>query len=174
MDTVYSGLSTFGNIQAIYSLLFVGLIATIFILIGIFLVRKKTIYTSKYMTRGIALENSACSRQHNGPHNTTITCSTEYSYIVPGDKTIYKGVSDSAYYNKGDTLDVYYNPNDHGQSQLQPDEFNLIGGFFIGIGVLAIVVVSLNAFFTYKYKPYAAYEGAQGVVNAFIPNNWNY
>ena len=171
MDSkVYSGLSTLGNVETIYSTLMGTVVIIIFITVGAFLVKSKTVFTSKYTTNGIALEDSTCSRQQN-----VTSCSTSYSYMIPGDKNVYKGFSNSNsnFYNKGQSLIVYYDPKNHSHSQLEPDENTLIGWGLIGVGVFAFLLIVINAFITYKYKPNAAYQGAQSIFDFIFPSQWN-
>jgi len=169
---VYSGLSTIGNVQTIYT----SIIAIFFIIVfggvGIYLVRTKSEFSSKYTTNGIALDDSTCSRSNGGNNNynnSVVSCLTNYSYIVPGDKNIYKGMSDSGYNNKGQVLKVYYDPNDHGKSSLNLNYYNLIGWGLIGIAIFVFIIIMINAYMTYNYKPYAAYEGAQGIFDYIFP-----
>lgn len=160
-NNIYDGAAEYGRFMAIIGLIIGCLIATIMIVGGVVLLFKKNKYTQ-------IISGDITKSQCNNINNS-ISCSLSAQYIV-GDEsnqkyTIDNTMNGKTYYNVGDKINIYYDPNNPGLSSTnKPISFVLIGSILIIIALLIICGVSLNYYIVNRYKFAAA---ATGVGDAF-------
>ena len=159
-NNIYDGAAEYGRFMATIGLIFGCIIAAIMIVGGVALLFKKNKYTK--ITSG-DITTSQCNNVNN-----SISCSVSAQYIV-GDESSQKYTVDNTmngkhYYNVGDKINIYYDPNNPGLSSTnKPISFVLIGSILIGIALLIIAGVSLNYYIVNRSKFAAAATGVGDV-----------
>lgn len=163
---VYSGMAEYGKIRSGISLVFVSIIALVFIIIGCYLVLKKETYTEKVIGK---IEKSDCTVIIKGD-NKSYNCSLEIKYKVNDIEYTLKTTTDSStQYVSGNNIDVYVNKDNHSDASIQYGT-KTIGWIMIGIALIIWIGTALHFYFSMKYKGFAAFTGASDVASAFSRN----
>jgi hypothetical protein len=172
-DQLYSGAAEVGKIRTTISLVVAVIIGVIFLIIGISLLFKKNVHT---FTVSALIDSANCSqmtRVTNNTASTTYNCDLKISYMYKGTRypsepaffSLNAPLSDRQYV-KGNSIDVYIDPNDpqnFSLESLQSDKF--IGWICIGFAVLIVGMAYLMRWLSQRYKFFAAAQGAGLGVN---------
>ena len=156
VDTVYSGVATFGIIYSTISAIVATLIAIALLVGGIVV-----LYNNSHLTEvdGVANDDSVCT---GGGPNEASNCTTSVTYIVGSHSSFTKSFDGYKTYKKGDTVKVYYNAADPNDSEIE--RFPAWAGWAMIVGAVVLVVLSwLWVYFTRIYKPFAAFSGATDI-----------
>lgn len=156
---VYGDVASFGRIWAIMGAVFATLIAIVMIVSGVYIVNHRS-HLKK--TQAVALDNSSCTTTGSNQDKTT-SCKTRVSYkagSTPETATVISTTS----YTKGETLDVWYDPNhpDHAEADPVPSVigwFLIVGAILMGVGSWVWVWI------TGRYKFAAAATGTAEAAN---------
>lgn len=166
-DQLYSGAAEVGKIRTTISLVVAVIIGVIFLIIGISLLFKKNVHT---FTVSALIDSANCSQMTRVTNNTTSTtynCDLKISYMYKGTRypseptffSLNAPLSDRQYV-KGNSIDVYIDPNDpqnFSLESLQSDRF--IGWICIGFAVLIVGMAYLMRWLSQRYKFFAAAQG---------------
>lgn len=154
---LYSGAATLGRITTIIGALIGSFIALVFIAFGIYMLLQKNAFTSNTTA---TIQQVSCS-----PQEGLLQCSLTLSYQVNGidysaTLTTYSSVS----YVQGQTITIYYDPQNPATFELQIIPNTAIGAVCIVIGAIILIMIWAAVYFARSYKPYAAYVGVTDVV----------
>ena len=166
-DQLYTGAAEVGKIRTTMSLVVAIIIGVILFGIGISLLLKKNVHT---FTVSALIDSANCSQTTRVTNNATYTnyiCDMKISYMYngqrypaePGFFSLNAPMSDRQYV-KGNTIDVYINPNEpqnFSLESLQSDRF--AGWICIGFAVLIVGMAYLMRWLAQRYKFLAAAEG---------------
>jgi disulfide bond formation protein DsbB len=157
MSEIYSGLASFGKVQSIIGLLFVGLIFVIMIGIGIYFIVNNTKYKKTLAT----VVSSDC-QQINGKYN----CDIKLNYTIQSN--IYNSfIKLSGFTNDvkvNETVEIEYNTSDPTSIRSVSSFNKYFGWILIGIALVIFIFGVVSTFLVFKYKPYAAYTGIQSLL----------
>lgn len=160
---VYSGMAEYGKIRSGISLVFVTIIALVFIIIGGYLAFRKETYTRKVIGK---IEKSECTVVTRGDKKS-YNCSLEIKYKVNDKEYTLNTISESStQYVVGNNIDVYVNEENHSDASIQSG-YKKIGWIMIGIALVIWIGTALHFYFSLKYKGFAAFTGASDVASAF-------
>ena len=180
---VYTGVADFGVIIADLKAIGGLIIGLIFIGIGIYLLVQKITRTAT--VNGIILNSTnsgGTSRAPNCTYNTnrsttdsgtTTTsyydCIFDIRYNVNGTDYTLKGVDSkgSIYYAGGESIKLWYNPDDPNDASISDDYSHTVGWILIVIGAVIAISGIIWAWLANKYKIVGAYEGATTGIRAF-------
>lgn len=158
-DTVYTGLATFGRIRVIIMTVILSLISMALLIGGVYM----TISKKNYASATAVLSNVQCS-----PPNSQgqINCNFTVTYTVDG-KTFSKSISqmNSNPLTDGSVIDIFYNPQNPSEIYIGDYAPSKTGWILIISAIALGLLTALIYFLTMKYKPFAAVEGAAGVVD---------
>ena len=188
---IYGGLSTFGAVMADMKAVVGSILGIVLIIVGIVLVRKKSIYTQ--MGTGIVLSNS-CSDpsiqpspvkdskgfdinplQYNWTCTLTVKNSDDKSQNpIKKTRQIDTVTSSSRNfpYPVNSTIPIYVNPNNQSDFDFSSDDTHVIGWVLIAIGPIMIIGSIVWAYFANKYKVIGAYEGVRTGVDIIRGGNY--
>lgn len=160
-DKIYSGIAEFGKIKAGMSLVFSVIFGIILLGVGIYLLRKKDIYTKESVGRIIKAACSTVSGQSTTQYNCNLTI--EFTVGTTTYTVDNLTITSGKQYIPGNSITVYYNPENPNEASLSKwskwwGYGLIIGGFFV------ILYGAINFWLTTKYKGYAAFEGASNVL----------
>ena len=161
---VYDGAAAFGVFMSIVGLIF-GILTSIGLIIGgVYLIRKKNVFTSTAQASVLGINCHEVNTQ-TSPTRTPIMetqCDVKITYMV-NDKAIVKFTRSTVPYSIGDVMTIRYNPNKPTDTVEELTNFKVIGYVLIGIAIFILVGVSLQYYIVSRFKFAAA---AAGVGNA--------
>ena len=161
LDTVYSGVATFGIIYSTISAIVATLIAVGLLIFGIYV-----LYNNFHLTQvdGVADDASVCT---GGGPNGAESCTTLITYVVAG-KTYAGSFNGYTTYPKGATVPVFYNPSNPNDSEIE--RFPMWAGWAMIVGAVFVAVLPwVWVYFARAYKPFAALTGVVDLVSLFTP-----
>ena len=162
-NQIYTGISEYGKIMAIIKSIFVTIIGIIFIIIGIYLVRRKIVRTS--FVSGTIIDSPTCF-ENGGSNNINWDCSIIVSYNINGkDYKIPLNTSGRTHYLSNEKVDLYYDPNNISDIDIGSDDTHPIGYIIIFVTILLIIISIVWAILANKYKSIAAAEGVYDGIN---------
>jgi uncharacterized membrane protein len=156
-DNIYTGVSTFGVIMADIKAVIFSIIGIILIVAGILMMIKKSHRTS---TISGTVKVTDCTEVIDNK-NIYYECGIDVEYTING-KTQTKHFIDSNSQKKyavGDTVTLWYDPNDNSNINIMSDDLHGLGLIFLIVGIVVIIFSILWAYLANKYKPVAAVEG---------------
>lgn len=155
--------NTAGKAIALYNLMFIVVFSLIFLFMGYMM---RISHNSK-LTESTSAEviSSDCEykefeseniNKNNGSQKklSMYECgNVEYSYRVDDDVYIgYTQTNSSVEYNPGKIIDIVYNPENPGESELKKISPKLIGNIFIIIALLLFFGGLIRTYFVFKVK----------------------
>lgn len=163
---LYSGAATFGKIRAVIGVIFGTIFGIIFIVGGIVLIRKKVQLISQKM--GTITNNPNCIK-FDDKNDVQYRCTNiDVKYNVDNkDYTMNKSTYGPFEYKQGNQIDVYYDPNDPFNAELQSDNKHIIGWIGLVSGIFIFIGSWFWLWMTWHYKFVAAAGGVAGVVDIF-------
>jgi hypothetical protein len=173
---VYTGVADFGVIIADLKAIGGIIIGLIFIGIGIYLLVQKITRTAT--VTGIVLnpanatlctQNSTTTTTNSGSNtNTYYTCNFNVKYTVNDvDYKSLQRTNGSSQYFGGESIDLWYNPDNPNDASTSYDYSHGVGWVLIVIGVVIALSGIIWAWLANKYKIIGAYEGATTGIRAF-------
>jgi len=146
MNSVVSGLSTFGRINAVIGCVITTIIAIVMIVVSINLLRAP-IRNTKTMGKVVSV----------GEKGTV-----KASYTVGGQTYFVSGSSNDAV---GNDIDIMYDNNNPGDSRLSNQISNKsLAKILIGITLIVVILTYVTTYFTFKSKTFAAFQGGTELV----------
>ena len=164
IDNVYSATSDFGKINAIISAFVATIIGIFMIIVGIIFIKNKSILTAT-TTATITQINSACVQNNN-----IWTCNINVSFTdTTGKSYNIKNLQSSSQnnYTSGETITIYYEPDNPNNASLQTDNKHIIGYFLVSIAIFIIIISWVTVWLSQKYKIFAAAEGVNDITHLF-------
>jgi len=162
LKPIYESSANIGLLYNLMSALFSTFICIIIISVGFWI--KDTNVKKSETTSGI-IDTTVCTIEKN-----KTTCMATVKYTVKNVNYTNQYTSQGVV-NKGQVVDVYYNP-------LDPNDFSVDNyTYYIGIGMIIfgiIIVISSWIWFllSYMYKPIAAISGVSAVGNMMMPSSF--
>jgi len=172
-DQLYTGAAEVGKIRTTIGLVFAVIIGIILLIAGISLLLKKNVHTMKVSA---TVDSGTCPPIYTNTKNGSyinFKCDLKISYVHDGERypkldatpgsepTFFPlSITSTQAYVKGNTVDVYIDPNnpvDYSLESLQSDK--LAGWIFIGIAVFIVGMSYLMRWLSQRYKFFAAAEG---------------
>jgi hypothetical protein len=165
-DQLYTGVSSFGVIMSDIKAVLGTIIGLIMIIVGIYCLTKKDLRTST--TSGTIVSEDIDQQCIETINNNSIiySCYPMFSYTING--TLYSKrikIDGNKKYFKGNTLTLYYDPNNIDNIDTVSDDLKMVGWMLIGFGIFIMIGSILWAYLANKYKPIAAVEGIFSGVN---------
>jgi hypothetical protein len=161
MQPVYDATASIGIAYAIFS----AVIATIicgFAIYGGFWV--KNINSDKTAKTTGTIKDAICSKTKNDK-----SCIATINYVV---KNVEYSVSETTgIVNKGQTLDIYYDPKNPNNFSLSNNTTNIIGWIIIIVAIIILLSSWGWLIMTIFFKPLAAATGVGAVAGAVIPGD---
>lgn len=162
-NQIYTGAAEYGKVMAIIKAAIAIVIGTIFIAVGIFLAVRKTNRTS--FVSGTIINIPTCVE--NGTNKSiNWNCNIIIQYVING-KT-YKtplNTNGNIHYLTGQTVDLYYDPNNITDIDMGTDNTHVIGYFIIVIAAITMIISIIWAYLATRYKSIAAVEGAYDAID---------
>lgn len=159
---LYSGAAAYGRINAIIGVIFGTIIGILMILGGIGLIKRKT---NRTKTIKATITNDPGCSGHSENNNTIWDCNLSLSYNIDGkDYTTSISSSSSTKYDKGNTVTLYYNPDNVSDVDLVSDNTHVIGWVILVIGIFLLISTWVWLYIVYKSKFAAAAGGATALV----------
>jgi len=160
LKPIYDSSANFGLLYNFMSALFSTFICIIMIVLG-FWVKNLNIKKSE-TTRGI-IDTAECSIEKNKTQ-----CMATVVYTV-NDVNYTNKYTSQGVVNKGQRVDVYYNPLD--PNDFAVDNYTYIAGIgMIILGIIIIIISWIWVLLSYLYKPIAAISGVGAVGNMMTPS----
>jgi hypothetical protein len=156
MNTIYSGLATFGQITSILRAVLVTLVALGLIGYGIYILWVNWDYSED--KNGMVLEDSNCTIQNGQQFQE---CSTKFTFSANG-KSYTLTQSTLLSYKKGDKITVFYkesDPQDSAKVDFWPKNVAYI---LFGTGSVLLVLSWGWVYLVDRFKPLAAVTGGIG------------
>jgi hypothetical protein len=163
-EEIYSGLATFGKIEAVIGAIVATIIGIILVIVGIVLIRHRSNLKG---VEGIVIQNSQCSTNMQcGGNNCTshFSCTTDVKYTFDGKLYTEKISTGNSTYSSGDKIVVYLDPNNPSQAEGIPSP-KWIGWVIIGVGFVILISSWTWVYITRKSKVAAAVGGAAAGIN---------
>lgn len=160
-DQLYSGSAEVGIIWSLISAIIATIIGIFLIIAGIYILVKKSTLQEVSGTVISADPPSCGSQPYNVGNQPTYSCNLTVSYTV-NDTHFQKIIwySGSVIYSPGQSITIYYNPNNPGNPSLTGAVPHFVGGILIFMGLLMAVASWFWYYMSRKYKFVAAAEGA--------------
>ena len=159
-ERAISGLSSFGKGYAIYSLITSLVFTVVMVAIGILLISYRS---HLRMVTGVVTKKSVCSNTNYGKDSVT-SCTTSVNYKVDNVEETDHVFIGTKFYALGTKIDVYYNPSDIKDSQIEVIPW-YVGWLLILFGVLILGSSIAWVYFTQTSKTAAAVYGGAGAIN---------
>ena len=141
VNSIYSGLATYGRIKAIIGSVVAGIVVVILIVVGTKMWFTKDKQTSHTEGKVMDMISSHYSIQYTVDNK---------NYFIPG--------SDKNTVN-GQTVDVLYDPSNPYSARVSSQISNSsLGGILFIIGIIIGIITATSLYFTLKYKGFAATE----------------
>jgi amino acid transporter len=154
---VYKGAATYGRITAILSLVLAIILGIVLFGIGWYLINKPA---DKKVTAFVSDVKDA-SYCKNGNNKFTGYCVSFTLDDIGKTKTEY--VQTNSILNVGDKVTLY--ESDDETFSLKNNNYKAFGYLLFVVGLIIVAFAGLQFYFTQKSKTYAAFQGAQQVVN---------
>ena len=159
-EKIYSGTATVGRVMSVVGVVFGTVIGLIMIVVGIFMIVHHTKLTSQTQGTIEKGQNDLCTPY--AKNNTTVwDCNFTVDYNVGG--TAYKQniiLNDSSRsYHPGESIKIYYDPNNPDDSSNTSDETKIPGIILLVVGIVIPLGAWLWWYFARKYKAVAAAGG---------------
>ena len=176
-EEIYSGTATFGRIMAVVGVVISTIAALIMIPLGIYFIVHKTKLVST--TNGTVHSVSCVAKIHHDDDDDdddddTIEydCSLTVNYKVGNNSySINTNTTSTAQYKEGDTITVYYDPNNPSNAALDADNTHVIGIIILVIGIIVPLVAWIWWYFARKYKAVAAAGGVAAGLDLLSDGN---
>ena len=160
-EKIYSGAAEYGKIKSGMNLFFGLLIGILFLVLGIFILKRKKVYTENIKGKIITSE---CTQEKDQNNKLIYNCNINVDYKVKDIEYIVDfSHKSSKQYKKDDQIDLYYDINDPKNVSLDKDE-NFFGWIFVGISLFVITWLVINFILTIRYKTYASVVGVEEAV----------
>lgn len=157
MDSIYSGLSSFGRIFTDIKTLFAVIFGLGLIAYGFYVLYVRWDYLED--PKATVQQDSTCTKLGN-----QTTCSTVIDFTDKQGKKYTKTFESSSAFKKGDVVTVFYKASDPSGTAM----FNVLpktmGYLLIGGGVLFILASIGWMWLVNTYKPLAAFAGVGDVI----------
>ena len=163
INNAYSATSNFGKIKAIISAVVTTFIGIIMIIIGIYFIKKISILTSTATATITQLNGDYCIQNNN-----IWTCNMNVSFkdAIGKSYTINNIQSSSQNnYTSGETIRIYYEPDNPNNASLQSDNTHTIGYILIIIAIIIMSISWIMVWLSQHYKIFAAAEGVSGIAD---------
>ena len=155
-STVSDGLASFAKIKSDIGLVVGGILATIFIVVGIYLIATDNEFANVTGT----LLSKSCIR---GVNNTT-NCNLSVTYTINGQKYTQSTSTLQNITNPiNSSINLTYNKSNPTSVTVQQTSRTTIGIILILVGLAVGGVSWLGYYLTHKYKAFATFEGAVDV-----------
>jgi hypothetical protein len=156
-DTVYDDASYLGTFQFIKNIIVGGIFSIIFLILGLYFLLRKKIYTmSTVATINRTLNQKNCNFYVKNNNNTSqgfYNCTLQLSYVV-NNKT-YESIANidsNINYDNLNTIKIYYNPNNPEDLSISGDPPKWLGILFLVIALIIIAYCIFSYFIMKKSK----------------------
>jgi len=153
VDSLYGDAAQIGKWWAVVSAVIGTFVAIGMIIGGIYI-----IYHRSYLQ---SVQGKVVKSSYDCTTTKTPTCKVDITYSV-NNTTYNKTFTSAKMYKVGDTVDVYYNPNDVSDSEINPLP-KWLGWASIGGAIFVVILSWIWVWLVNKYKFLAAAEGVKGV-----------
>jgi hypothetical protein len=155
---VYSDAASFGKISVVIKLIMTIIVAIALVVLGVYLYRRKNVHTKSL---DATITDANCTTESDG-RSTTYNCKLTLEYTINNKK--YSGINistdSSSLYNKGNTITIYYDPNNPTDISLfSKGTQQTIGEVIIVIAILSVIFGILSWWLASRSKFYAASQG---------------
>jgi hypothetical protein len=158
-DEIYSGLAGYGKFKSLIGLVVALIIFLILIAIGIAIV----VSNSKYNQINANVSSATC-RDLSG----NFECDLNLEYIVGNQsynrKLVVKGLDTQIFV--GQIFQIEYLIDDPLSIRQSNTSLIWLGWILIILGIIILIVSIVTTIFTFKYKPYAAFSGANSLISS--------
>lgn len=157
MSEIYSGLASFGKVQSVIGIIFVGILFIILVSVGGYFIASN----SKYQKTTATVNIVNCQQVNTNKLNCDINVRYNVGSKVYNSTFTLNNVSNIKI---NDTIEIEYNTSDP-KTIRQPSSFNkYFGWILIGIAFFVLILGLISTILVFKYKPYAAYTGFRSLI----------
>jgi len=157
MDNIYSGLAGFGKFKAASGFIILTIIFIVLLLIGILII----VNNKKYKTTSAIVSDTLCKNIMN-----QYNCDTSLNYVIDSNQysNFISFTNLSNVLQKNQSIEVEYR-TDNPLTIRQPNTtLSWVGWILIAIGIVILLIGLFSLIAAFKYKPYAAFTGAQALI----------
>ena len=162
-NNVYETNADVGKTVGFFNVIVSTIICGLFFLVGLYLIfftsPKRTSTTTGKIT------NASCTFQ--GGKSSSYNCNLTISYILGSStKTTNTSTNSSTRYTVGQSIKLYYDPQNETNIDITSDNYHVIGGIISGISLIVIIISWLWYYALTKSKVLAAIEGTKAEIGA--------
>ena len=160
-ESIYSGTASFGRAMAVVGVVFAMIAALIMIPLGIYFIVHKTKLTSQTSGTVSGTQGSdQCGSARVDNNNVVYDCTFGVKYSVENKSyNINATTSGPIQYKGGDSVTVYYEPNNPSNGSINSDNTDVIGVVLLVLGIIIPTVAWIWWYFARKSKAVAAAGG---------------
>lgn len=164
-ESAYDAAATFGRVVAFFKMLVGIVVGIVLIAIGIWLIRKKSVYTEKVLTKVTQPKcNTTTTTDSKGRSSTQTKCSVTLEYKI-NDKDYKTPITLYGSYIENQMIEMQYNPNNPNDIRSPAPQNKTIGIVLILIGLAIMIGTTIWFILTLKYQIIAAGTGAYTAVD---------
>lgn len=164
-NTAYDATATFGRVVAFFKMLTGIFFGVIFMVIGIWLIKTKPVYTQSVTTKVTQPKCNTVTTTDSKGHSTTQTqCNVVLEYNVNG-KDFKTPFTLNGAYAENQMVEMQYNPDNPSDIRSPTPQNKTIGIWLIFIGLAIMIGTTIWFILTLKYKIVAAGTGAYTAVD---------
>lgn len=164
-NTAYDATATFGRVVAFFKMLTGIFFGIVFVVIGVWLVKSKSVYTQSVMTKVTQPKcNTSTTTDSNGRSTTQTQCNAVIEYNVNG-KDFKTPFTLNGSYAENQVVEMQYNPDNPSDIRSPAPQNKTIGIWLIVIGLAIMIGTIIWFILTLKYKIIAAGTGAYTAVD---------
>jgi hypothetical protein len=166
-NQVYSDVASFGRGYAFIGAIFATVIGVLLLGGGIYFIQKEDPDKGQATGKITQILSDACK----GGSKNNPSCKYMVKFQAPDPHSPHKEKKYTAsvfsfhYYQVGDTTEVFYNPDNPSQAELNKKPYKMVGGLMLAISAFVIFGSWLNYYLSRRYKFYAAAGGVAGGLN---------
>ena len=172
---IYSEAASVGKVRAWLQVGGGSIAGIVFLVIGIYLMMKKSVLKATVKGVVVGEKDPVCTVHittgRNNSQSQTWFCSNMSIEYKDTKGVVYHSVVgvDSTYkYIIGSPIDIYYDPENPNVASATSDDYHLLGGLLLAIGLLIAGSSWVMLWLTYKYNFIAAAGGASLVGDIFF------
>lgn len=159
-DVAYTGLATYGRIQAIMGFIVALLVGGAFVGFGLWIALSKDVHTS---TATGTVRDASCNSSSKTPECVMTVLFNDAN----GTPVIAKVTATDKFYVTGEKCEVRYDPNNPSDAEVGKAG-KWLGWVFVAAGVAVILIAGLVLYFALKHKEVAAIGGGLSIVDDII------
>jgi hypothetical protein len=167
---LYKGAASLGTFETkmhTYAGYFIGFLLGLF---ALFLIMRNGKYSGKTTGTIKAINNeNICKVKNPDPKNLSYSCSFNLFYTANGREQTkeFTNVTTTKQYADGQTLTIYFNPNQLDDISLSSDSSKTLGFVLLGVAIFIIFLSWFQYYKVKKFKFLAAEEGVNTIFKMF-------